>query len=253
MPSYQHSGTLGDLIYSLSVVKKLGAGEFKVALHNIEHCVSLYGYRPDEVAPEHRGRLTEKDLELLTPLLKRQSYITDVTSWRLGDPPADIDLDKFRGVLFRGFEGNYVTAYHLTFQLSVEQKDLNDPWIEADKQVEAPVVVSRTFRYRCPNGDAVWKKIAGDVDLQTKGLFLGHEDEWKDFVKVTGSNIPYKSVNNFLEMANIINGCETFMGNQNFGFSLAMALGKPAVLETIKIKPIQNNECYFPRSNIVYF
>ena len=63
MKTYRHSGTLGDLIYSLAIVKKMAQNDvyFKVAINNIENCVSQYGYRPDEVAPEHRGRFTEKD------------------------------------------------------------------------------------------------------------------------------------------------------------------------------------------------
>ena len=54
-------------------------------------------------------------------------------------------------------------------------------------------------------------------------------------------------------MANIVAGADLVMANQNFVYSLAMGLGKPAVLETIKIKPLQYNECYFPRDNIQYF
>lgn len=250
---YKHSGTLGDLIYSLSVVKKMGAGEFKVALNNIEHCVSLYGYRPDEVDPAHKGRFTQKDFELLQPLLETQPYITSASTWRLGDPEPDVDLDKFRGVLFRGFEGNYVQAYHKTFKLPFAEADLSVPWLTAGSYPVAPVVVSRTFRYRCPNGDAVWKNIAAQIDLETNGVFLGNEDEWKDFIKVTGANIKHHVVTDFLEMASVINSADTFMGNQNFAFSLAMGLCVPSILETIKIKPLANNECYFPRPNIKYF
>jgi len=43
------------------------------------------------------------------------------------------------------------------------------------------------------------------------------------------------------------------MGNQSAAYSIAMGLGKSSVLETIKIKPLQNNECYFPRFNCQYF
>lgn len=253
MPTYKHSGTLGDLLYSLSVVPKLGAGEFKVAMNNIEHCVSLYGYRPDEVDPAHKGRFTEKDFEMLKPLLEKQPYITGVSQWRLGDPEPDHDLDRFRGVLFRGFEGNYVKAYHLTFELPMQTTDLTNPWIQADKQLEAPIVISRTFRYRCPQGNDVWKKVAKDMELTEKGVFLGTEEEHQDFCQVTESNIKYKKINDFYEMANIINACDLFLGNQSFGFALAMALGKQSLLETIKIKPLENNECFFPRRNIVYF
>lgn len=253
MTSYKHSGTLGDLIYSLAVVKKMGRGAFKVALNNIEHCVSLYGYRPDEVDPAHKGRFTQTDFELLKPLLEKQAYIESVSALPFGQVDDSVDLDKFRGVLFRGFEGNYVQAYHMTFKLPFVPADLHTPWLDALEQREAPIVVSRTFRYRCPKGDAVWIKLAKQLDLANNGVFLGNEAEWKDFVQVTGANIRYHPVKDFLEMASIINSADTFMGNQNFAFSLAMGLGVPSILETIKIKPLIQNECYFPRTNIKYF
>ena len=110
MNTYKHSGTLGDLIYSLSIVKKMSNNNahFLVALNNIENCVAQYGYRPEEVDPAHKGRFTFQDYEWLRPLLQHQSYIADVGTWTQGTPEPDVDLDRFRGTLFRGFEGNYV-------------------------------------------------------------------------------------------------------------------------------------------------
>ena len=253
MKTYRHSGTLGDLIYSLSVVKKMEPGQFLVALNNIENCVSQYGYRPDEVDPAHKGRFTEQDFEWLKPLLKRQSYIETVGTWRQGDAEPTVDLDRFRGTLFRGFEGNYVQAYHIAFGLPFSLADYDTPWLEADPVTIKPMVVSRTFRYRDPAADATWKKMAEDGVLDRLGIFVGTKEEHADFVQVTGVAIPYHPVNNFLELANIVAGANLIMSNQNFVYSLAMGLGKQTVLETIKIKPLQNNECFFPRANCQYF
>lgn len=255
MITYRHSGTLGDLIYSLSIVKKMAQNNamFLVALNNIENCVAQYGYRPEEVDSAHRGRFTFQDYEWLKPLLKRQSYIADVGTWTQGTTEPDVDLDRFRGTLFRGFEGNYVEAYHLAFQIPFSTADYHSTWIEADPVAVAPVVVSRTFRYRCPNGDAVWKNLADQGQLEDTAVFVGTPKEHEDFIRATGHRIKYHPVADFLEMANIVAGADLVMANQNFVYSLAMGLGKPAVLETIKIKPLQYNECYFPRDNIQYF
>jgi hypothetical protein len=228
-------------------------GQFLVALNNIENCVSQYGYRPDEVDQAHKGRFTEQDFEWLKPLLKRQSYIETVGTWRQGDAEPDVDLDRFRGTLFRGFEGNYVQAYHIAFGLPFTMADYETPWLEADPVTIKPMVVSRTFRYRDPAADAVWKKMAEDGLLDRLGIFVGTKEEHEDFVQVTGVAIPYHPVNNFLELANIVAGANLIMANQNFVYSLAMGLGKQTVLETIKIKPLQNNECFFPRTNTQYF
>ena len=256
MKIYKHSGTLGDLIYSLSIVKKMAQRDvlFKVAIGNIENCVAQYGYRPDEVAPEHRGRFTEQDFEWLLPLLRRQPYIETVGRWYPGELEADVDLDRFRGTLFRGFEGNYVQAYHLAFNLPFKMSDYDTPWLEADPVKTKPIVVSRTSRYRdLQAGDAYWQSIVADADLANNGIFVGTAAEHRDFETTMGITIPYHPVNDFLELANIVAGAELVMANQNFVYSLAMGLGKDTVLETIKIKPLQQNECFFPRTNCQYF
>jgi hypothetical protein len=251
--TFRHSGTLGDLIYSLSIVKKMPPGRFLVALNNIESCVAQYGYRPDEVDPAHRGRFTEQDYAWLQPLLKRQSYIDSVATWSQGDAEPTVDLDRFRGTLFRGFEGNYVEAYHRAFNLPFAMQDYDTAWLEADPVRVKPIVVSRTHRYRCPNGNAVWQSMVADADLVNNGIFIGTSAEHEDFVQVTGVAIPYYSVDNFLELANVVAGAELVMANQNFVYSLAMGLGVSTVLETIKIKPLKQNECFFPRTTCQYF
>jgi hypothetical protein len=253
MKTYKHSGTFGDLIYSLAVVKKMGGGHFDVAIGNIENCVAQYGSRPDEVDPMHQGRFTEQDFELLYPLLRRQSYINTVTQWHPGDTEPDIDLDRFRGVLFRGFEGNYVQAYHRTFGLSFDPAVLNETWLEADAVRVAPIVINRTFRYRCPVGTGTWQHFLAQTDIEHNGVFVGTPDEHEDFVKSTGFSVQYYPVTDFKHLADVIAGADLFMGNQSAAYAVAMGLGKSTVLETIKIKPLVNNECYFPRDNCQYF
>jgi hypothetical protein len=130
--------------------------------------------------------------------------------------------------------------------------DLATPWIEADPVTVAPMVVSRTFRYRDPASDAIWKQMAVDGILDRLGIFVGTKEEHADFVRVTGVPIPYHPVKDFLELANIVAGANLVMANQNFVYSLAMGLCKQTILETIKIKPLENNECFFPRTNCQY-
>lgn len=256
MTTYVHSGTLGDLIYSLSIVKKMGGGNFLVALNNLESVVAQYSRNPsvpESVDPAHQGRFTQTDYELLKPLLKRQSYIESVNTWQAGDAKADVDLDQFRGTLFRTFEGNYVEAYHRAFDLPFSMADYDTAWLEAEKIITTSIVISRTFRYRDPDGDAFWADMVKDIDLSTAAVFVGTPAEHKDFERATYQTIPYRPVTNFLELAGIVNGADMIMANQNFVYSLAMGLGKDTLLETIKIKPLRNNECFFPRTNCQYF
>ena len=195
-------------------------------------------------------RMSVGDFNLLEPLLRRQSYITDVQPW---DGIHDVDLDRFRGVLFRGFEGNYVQSYHMTFGIPVTPEVLQESWLEADAKTIAPIVINRTFRYRCPNGDNTWQNMLAGANIAQNGIFVGNDEEHEDFVKLTGFNVSYYPVKDFKDLADVIAGADLFMGNQSAAYSIAMGLGKSSVLETIKIKPLQNNECYFPRDNCQYF
>jgi len=131
--------------------------------------------------------------------------------------------------------------------------DYDATWLEADPVKTTPMVVSRTFRYRDPAADATWKQMAVDGKLDELGTFVGTLAEHEDFVRVTGVPIRFFPVKNFLELANVVAGAELVLANQNFVYSLAMGLGKQSILETIKIKPLQNNECFFPRTNCQYF
>lgn len=250
MTIYKHSGTAGDLIYSLDVVKKMGAGTFAIALGNIEKCVAEYGYRPEDVAQEHRGRFTNTDFKLLAPLLERQSYITDVIPW---NGTHTVNLDKFRAVLYRTFEGNIIEAFHKTFNLPFTSANYSDVWLEADPIKEAAVVVNRTNRYLDPSSLAVWKQMAQDADLENNGVFVGVPSEHEEFVKMTGCNIKYRQVKDFKELADIIAGADLFLGNQSMAYSIATGLGKETMLEIHKIKPLQYSECYFPRTGASYF
>jgi hypothetical protein len=65
--------------------------------------------------------------------------------------------------------------------------------------------------------------------------------------------VPYYYTKDFKHLADVIAGADLFMGSQSAAYSIAMGLGKSTVLETIKIKPLANNECYFPRDNCQYF
>lgn len=256
MKTFKHSGTLGDLIYSLSIVRKMAQideVEFKVAIGNIENCVAQYGYRPDEVDPAHKGRFTEEDFELLEPLLSKQSYIKKVSRWYPGDPEPDVDLDKFRGTLFRGFEGNYVQAYHIAFNMPFHMIDYDKSWLDANPVKMSSIIISRTARYQDPQGDARWKEICKDVELYRQATFVGTETEHEAFERAVGQYVPYRPVKDFYQLAGIVAGADFVMANQNFVYSLAMGLGKSTLLETIKIKPLQQNECFFPRKNTEYF
>lgn len=253
MKTFRHSGTLGDLIYSLYMVKKMGGGEFKVALHNIENCVAKYGYRPEDVDVQHKGRFTEQDYAWLQPLLERQSYIEQVSTWQQGDAEPEVDLDSYRAVLYRSFEGNILQAYHKTFDIPFMMSDYDNPWLEADARTVKPIVITRSARYRPANGEDGWRSIIETGMLKDNAIFVGTPAEYADFIQTFNVVVDYYPAKDFLDLANVIAGAELVVCNQGFTYSLAIGLGIATVLEANKIVPLQMNECFFPRPNAQYF
>lgn len=253
MKTFKHSGTLGDLIYSLYIVKKMGGGEFKIAIENIENCVSKYGYRPEDVDPQHKGRFTEQDYAWLKPLLERQPYITQVSQWHPGDAEPDVDLDHYRSVLYRTFEGNILQAYHKAFNLAFRMEDYDSLWLEADPVSVAPIVITRSLRYRPEDGEQGWRDIIETGMLEGNSIFVGTLAEHADFEKTFGILVPYRPVVDFLQLAGIVAGADLVVCNQGFTYSLAIGLGKPTILEANKVVPLQINECFFPRTDCQYF
>jgi hypothetical protein len=253
MTTFKHSGTAGDTIYSLAVVKHMGGGDFKVGIGLLDLILQAYGYKSADIATEHTGRYTDADYDLIAPLIARQPYINSVSKWHSGDPSLDYDLDRFRGVLYRTFEGNILEAYFKTLDLPIPDTLHTDTWLEADPQRIAPIVVTLSPRYR--NGQSTddnFKRLAVDAQLDKNGVFLGTPKEHADFVTLTGVNIPYHPVKDFLEMANIIAGADLFLGNQGLSYSIAVGLGKDCVLDIHKVKPEALRECFFKRNNIQY-
>ena len=71
---FKHSGTLGDIIYSLAIMRNFGGGEFYLHLNQIDWIGQhYYGSKPD---PFHQGRMTQKDFDFMEPFFLAQDYIT---------------------------------------------------------------------------------------------------------------------------------------------------------------------------------
>lgn len=252
MITYAHSGAMGDIIYSLPVIKHFGPGTLYIKLHANEHVARRFGY--DGPVPEyHKNRLTEVDYEMIRPLLEVQTYIGQVGWTEDKDMQATYDLDNFRGVLFRTFRGNYLEGYFKTFNIPYTEEDIIKPWLFAVPKRIAPIVVSRSFRYRNKLSLDRWHRYVSLPNFDNNSIFIGLLEEYQDFCKEFNTKLPYCQCKDFLEMAEVIAGCDMFIGNQTFAYSLAQGLGKSTSLEIIDDRPLLLNECYFKREDCTYF
>jgi len=221
--TFMHSGDMGDIIYSLPVIKALGGGKIYLDPSWDKTCFS------------------EEKAHLLMPLLSTQSYITEAALYN--GEPVDYNLNQFRRIGFRriGFI-NLVESHLRAFELPGYLK--NEQWLDVGKKRIAEVVFNRSARYQ--DVEFPWQDIVERFKGQS--IFVGLQEEHEQFIESFGQ-VPFYEVGDFLELAEIINGADLFIGNQSLSFAISEGLHKRNYLEICKHSP----NCNFEREghNIV--
>lgn len=224
-PTYKHSGDLGDVWYSLPAIRYLGKG-----------CIYLNpnGLRNRKADGTPSG-LNPRSIKMAIPLLEIQPYIQAVHEWH--DEKIDIDLDSFRIV-----KGHYTSnlSEHILNSVGVSFDVCADPWISCNKNMVATTIFSRSPRY---NHKGFSYSTIYDM-YKSDAVFIGLPSEHDKFKRMYG-NITYYPVKDFLEMAEVINGAELFIGNQSSPMAMAIGLGKSYIQEVCPYAP----NCIFPRVN----
>jgi hypothetical protein len=86
-------------------------------------------------------------------------------------------------------------------------------------------------------------------------MFVGLPEEYTAFREATGWDLPYYATQTMLEVAEVIAGADTFIGNQSSNLALAIGLGVAKVHCEARVDmPLARNECYFANmGTITYF
>jgi len=254
--SFKHSGTLGDIIYGLPIMRHFGGGKFYLHLDQINYLSRhYYGVEPPAF---QRDRMRQSDFDFLRSFFESQDYIT---SCEVLDPKTHEithNLDRFRETFIR-HPGNYVDCYADTFNITdatLKECLRQTPWLTVPETKVIPgkvAVVNRTLRWTSPTLSSLWTDWK-DNGLDREAVFVGLPDEYQAFKAATGWDIDYYPCRDLLEMASVIAGAESFIGNQSAALSIAIGLGVQFWCEGRKDLPIERNECYFPEQpNGFYF
>lgn len=206
---FLHSGSRGDIIYALPSIIYMGGGD-------------LYLSKLDQY----------KDMRTL---LETQKYLYSVKLY--SKEKIDINLSKYRKN--PNIDKQHLAISHL--QCINGNYDLSKPWMSGmESKNISPIVVQRTTRYHDLNNIdySVLQKFKDQV------VFVGHDFDYRDFKRRYGS-IPRYKCKDILEIAEVINGCKVFIGNQSIGFALAEAIKKRRFLEVCELK----NNCLPNSSN----
>lgn len=244
--TFYHAGDLGDTLYSLPTIKRLGGG----VLYLGPNVNLLPGLRP-------RVGITRKQFDFLAPLLREQPYISDVI-YSDSVPNVDYDLNIFRyywrtNAISDWLRQNGHTHTPSLMWIHLGAFKVNDwsdetPWLRVEKaEPPKPVVIHRSARYNNPNFP--WSKIKNT--FPGKLLFVGLKEEHKAWCNSYGV-IDFYQVRDALEMARLIAGSKLFIGNQSFPYAIAEGMKHTTIQETWNNGP-NGSDCIFDRSNAVFY
>lgn len=215
--SFKHSGSSGDIIYSLPSILAMIDKHGGPANIYLQPGVLAHYYMGCE-HPAGNFRMNKEIAEALMPLLSAQPGIATVKIWE--NEKIDIDLDMFRkvGDLRVGhLPRHYAYAFDCYY-------DLSSPWLDVVPKKSNRIVVSRTSRYRN-------SLIKYNALTPLNPLFVGLKDEWRDALEEVPS-LEYAPTKDFYEVAALIAGADAFVGNQSVAFAIAEGLKVPRLLET---------------------
>lgn len=240
MKAFRHAGDLGDIIYSLPIVRAL--------------CGSEQGAMLIEAAHYTRQQLTPDKWCGIDELMRRQPYIADVRPWRQGEP-VNYNLNDFRARLFQALRVGIGKDKHLSEWMceahGVPFSVCNEPWLTIEDPIEAaPVVFARAGAGRpqhqvYQNASFPWHKVWAKYGKDA--VFIGTDFEHEIFSGTCGA-VPHYKTKTLLEAARVIAGAKLFVGNQTATHAIAEGLKKNIVLEVW----LEGPNCIMKRPGVVH-
>lgn len=238
MNTFKHSGDLGDIVYAMPTIKALGGG--------------IVYLNPGKKLPfpihgiPTKKFTSEKPIDMIRPLLEAQPYIEKVLVWDGEEVTYDLDIFRNKGINLSNT--NLAEAHCITFD--VDKSVINQQWIfnvGRRRIANKNVVFHRSPRYHNPDFNTkYWPYYISRYGRDA--VFVGTPEEYKEFIsKFDCEYIHFHQVDNFLELAEIINGAVIFIGNQSMPYAVSEGLHHPSnILEVC----INHPNCNFNRKRI---
>ena len=239
-PIFNHTGSLGDIVYSLYFVRDLleYLGEAKGDYH-IQTGVRT-GDDPS-LHPNGVFGMTDANAEFIRPLLERIEFVREVSV--SGEMPQNaVDIASFRKRPVNMYAGNIIDYQYATPALPLKREfwkpllAVNDP----DENVRGRIVVFYSKRYNNLNtdpGEVLNFLLERRMFRREDFLFIGYEEELRHI----RADIPYRRPGSLYEVARIIAGAKLCIGNQTGFFSVAEILKAPRILASAEF--FRNPQC----------
>jgi hypothetical protein len=225
---YKHSKNLGDLISILPGIKHLceTTGKQAIIYQRLNMPVYIYndGKHPVVDKDGEAVCMNEYMFEMAKPLLEFQDYIKSFEPFKGQETDYDLDTHLINKAIPIPASDIHHWQWFDNPELSC---DLSKQWLSVDKKnLSSEILINFTSRYRNPYITYFFLK-----EYEDKIMFIGTEEEYDDFSNKWELDITYMRVGDFLMLAELINSCGFFMGNQSMNWHIADALKVPRMLE----------------------
>ncbi len=235
--SFKHSGRLGDIVYSLPLIKVMAErNNSKADLYILND--DYYDSARSSMKHPGEGVTVSKGLfEFIKPLLENIPYLDKVVHCAKSELPANcIDLDSFKNQNLNLMASGNQIWYRKVFSTPIP---FEERWINFKKVTESSIetkfniIVSKTNRYY---NKAINYNFLNEVE---KVGFMGLKYEYDDFVQRNNiKQVEYIPTNNAYEFALNLLSTKLFIGNQSLGFSIAEGLKIPRAVEVYEPLPV---------------
>jgi hypothetical protein len=236
---FYHCGDIGDIIFSLPVVRALGGGTMYLDPAGGQHLEVI-----QKTTWPGRMKFDLAGANYVAPLLAHQPYIEHVELWH--GQEYDICLAEARRI----FDNQRNIISHYTECFGVDYSVSDQAWLQApdEPSFEDVVLVTRTLRYQSNYPE--WMTLLHAMENE-QVVFLGLPFEYEVFCQTFDVAPPrYQPVENALQAASLIKSCRQYISNQGANHAIAVGLDKqPFAAET----QFNENVCRFPNRSIRYF
>ena len=195
---------------------------------------------PDNPLINEYGQATSMNDEMfrmIKPLLEYQSYIERFEEWNGEEVEFNTLATRDSRLIPIPNSDLHFWMFFIFPNLSC---DLSEPWIEVPPNgnifhelvTSEHAIINRTGRFTNPYISYHFLK-----NYKDRIIFSGTENEHKKFCNDWDLDIPRLIVKDFLELAQAINSCKFFLGNQSFHFHLSDSIKKKRILEVCASYP----------------
>jgi hypothetical protein len=224
--TFKHSGDLGDIIYSLPTIKRLGGGILYLDTTGGEMEPMC-----QKQCPDGKTKFNQKGYQFIRPLLMEQPYITDVRVYTGQEITHNLNnfRYKFQDPNTRSKTRNLLDLHLEAFGLP--EWDPDEGWLEIKNPItlDRKMVICRSPRYQA---NFAWF-LSNKSYFQNNACFIGLEKEHEFFEWTFNIKLPYIDTPNALDMARVIAGCRRLVANSTFGLAIAIGLGTVPIVQEV--------------------